>query len=768
MPRIPVRVEPYNSPSRQHRHYKNKRDQVLRALGKAAYINGSHFAIMWVSARGDVETYASEALQSRLDEWFVKGGIADEAKQLVKSAGGGAGPGEVKVFEDSDEEGGEDGEDVDVFLDGGDGDGDKSVGDDEHGGKKGRRGPLAPLNTAMANQHFLRSRTPWSSTTSGAGEDLFGAPRSAPLFPTSTNPFASDEPPRTSTPLLLPSSTRLTPRATLSSSSTPPLFLNTSTPTVEITLTNQAARTAFLELRFGQLQQGVCKTVAKAWIKIIEPKKQTRCPYNKGEAGKPDWWPAGVRHKEPDHLMKPERHALLLTILRSPKVKVARLQLATAEVVALIKADKVSLLMDVYRIAREEEKLREKGAGEKDREIRVGVSTLDGWCREGSEPTSQGRQIARSATPEPAAGEKRKRSVAAVGMVKSNSTTAVHKRRSIATTTEVAPKPLLPHRSSKAARNSFAAHSNPHALQHQQQQQQQQQQLYGLGLIAPGSAAAAGMVRSHSFSAAPSFDRTTATFDAAAAAANAAGSTCSAETSPWPPAASYFTTTEVNGLVTPLTATSSIDQSFAHHDLSAVHHNGGGGGGNGGGGGFYYAPPAPHAAHAGFAYPPPAHDPATGMMMHPHAAFEPNALGLENWSFGQFDLPDLSNSSSWSHGNHSTATAGAASGGGDASFSLDSIDSVPRTPSPGPVTATNGANAGMDAEGGLRLDLAKHGQMLQHPDQHALHPHLMGGNGGHHHAAEAYWLPPPPPQQPSTTANTTTTTTTAAGQLHHH
>ncbi|CDW98197.1 hypothetical protein, partial [Sporisorium scitamineum] len=97
MPRIPVRVEPYNSPSRQHRHYKNKRDQVLRALGKAAYINGSHFAIMWVSARGDVEMYASEALQSRLDAWFVKGGIAEEAKQLVKSSssasGGGGGGG---------------------------------------------------------------------------------------------------------------------------------------------------------------------------------------------------------------------------------------------------------------------------------------------------------------------------------------------------------------------------------------------------------------------------------------------------------------------------------------------------------------------------------------------------------------------------------------------------------------------------------------------------------------------------------------------------
>ncbi|SJX63920.1 uncharacterized protein SRS1_14622 [Sporisorium reilianum f. sp. reilianum] len=695
MPRIPVRVEPYSSPSRQHRHYKNKRDQVLRALGKAAYINGSHFAIMWVSARGDVETYASDALQSRLDAWFVQGGIADEAKQLVKSAGGGSG-GDVKVFEDSEEEGDEEegdeeGDDVNVFLD------EIKEGDGE--GRKGKRGPLAPLNTAIANQHFLRSRAPWSTNATTAADDAFAAPKSAPLFPTTF----TDEPPRASTPLA--------PRPSLSTPTLPPLA---TPPTVEITLANQAARTAFLELRFGQLQQGVCKTVAKAWIKIIEPKKQMRCPYNKGEAGKPDWWPAGVRHKEPDHLMKPERHALLLTILRSPRVKVARLQLATAEVVALIKADKVSLLMDVYRIAREEERLREGGEGGEDREVRVGVSTLDGWCREGSEPTSQGRQIARSATPEAAAGDKRKRSAA---MVKSSSTSSVvHKRRSIATTTEVAPKPHHPTRAK--ARNSFATTHSTHHHQHQQQQ------LYGLGLMAPTPAlpsgsAAAGMARSHSFSAAPSFDRST--LDAGTAgAAGAAGSCCSADTSPWPPSAPYFT--EVNGLVTPLTATSSIDPSFAH-DLAAAPppHAG-----------FYYAAPPPPPAPAAPAGPGAAsfgYDASLGMPMQPAQVFEPNALGLDTWSFGQFDLSDLSSSSSWSHGAGGTAAVA-----GEASFSLDSIEGVPRTPSPGPPRAA-------DAQARLRLELAKHDVLAHQHEQ--LHPSL--------HAAEAYWLPPPPPP-PATAA----------------
>ena len=70
----------------------------------------------------------------------------------------------------------------------------------------------------------------------------------------------------------------------------------------------------FLETRFRQLQQLCCKVVAKAWIKVIEPKKQTRYPYNRGEESKPEWWPGDVRHKEPDHLMKPGTFPLMFRL----------------------------------------------------------------------------------------------------------------------------------------------------------------------------------------------------------------------------------------------------------------------------------------------------------------------------------------------------------------------------------------------------------------------------------------------------------------------
>lgn len=69
-------------------------------------------------------------------------------------------------------------------------------------------------------------------------------------------------------------------------------------------------------------QQGLCKKLAKWWIKAINPNKQTNNPYAGGPEKRPNWWPMTppnnavgqptkgtlengfVRHKEPDHLSK--------------------------------------------------------------------------------------------------------------------------------------------------------------------------------------------------------------------------------------------------------------------------------------------------------------------------------------------------------------------------------------------------------------------------------------------------------------------------------
>lgn len=73
----------------------------------------------------------------------------------------------------------------------------------------------------------------------------------------------------------------------------------------------------YYERAFDKFQQLNCRVIAKAFIKLVEPRKQVNHPYNgrrtsasasqrmDPELTKPNWWPAGVTHKEPDHLFKP-------------------------------------------------------------------------------------------------------------------------------------------------------------------------------------------------------------------------------------------------------------------------------------------------------------------------------------------------------------------------------------------------------------------------------------------------------------------------------
>ncbi|KAK6950194.1 hypothetical protein Daesc_008520 [Daldinia eschscholtzii] len=91
-----------------------------------------------------------------------------------------------------------------------------------------------------------------------------------------------------------------------------------------LTIRDEKAVWAFYEERFKTIQQSACKLIAKAWVKAVEPKKQSTHPYTGADEKAPDWWPKPwgpnkeqrVRHKEPDHLYKRERVHLLNHILR--------------------------------------------------------------------------------------------------------------------------------------------------------------------------------------------------------------------------------------------------------------------------------------------------------------------------------------------------------------------------------------------------------------------------------------------------------------------
>ncbi|KAK4175630.1 hypothetical protein QBC36DRAFT_21766 [Triangularia setosa] len=80
---------------------------------------------------------------------------------------------------------------------------------------------------------------------------------------------------------------------------------------------------AFYERRFRLCHQILCRIIAKAFVKLVEPKKQTNHPYTKGNSGAPRWWPNNygpekklLIHREPDHIKKEERVHLLTHILR--------------------------------------------------------------------------------------------------------------------------------------------------------------------------------------------------------------------------------------------------------------------------------------------------------------------------------------------------------------------------------------------------------------------------------------------------------------------
>ncbi|CAG8908528.1 unnamed protein product [Penicillium egyptiacum] len=84
---------------------------------------------------------------------------------------------------------------------------------------------------------------------------------------------------------------------------------------------------AYYERAFYEFQQLNCRTIAKAFICAIEPRKQSKYPYSGKPPGsapgtrcdpektKPEWWPSDVQHKEPDHIMKEDRVQLLVHIL---------------------------------------------------------------------------------------------------------------------------------------------------------------------------------------------------------------------------------------------------------------------------------------------------------------------------------------------------------------------------------------------------------------------------------------------------------------------
>ncbi|GFF77777.1 uncharacterized protein YDR124W [Aspergillus udagawae] len=128
----------------------------------------------------------------------------------------------------------------------------------------------------------------------------------------------------------------------------------------------------YYQKAFESLQQINCRTIAKAYVKLVEPRKQVNYPYNgrkliagisqqlDPEMTKPAWWPHGVTHKEPDHLPKAERVRLLVHILcelrDSRGITVAKLREADQSIRRQISPpDRLGVLDEIYRVREVEE-----------------------------------------------------------------------------------------------------------------------------------------------------------------------------------------------------------------------------------------------------------------------------------------------------------------------------------------------------------------------------------------------------------------------------
>ncbi|KFY43471.1 hypothetical protein V495_03917 [Pseudogymnoascus sp. VKM F-4514 (FW-929)] len=171
-------------------------------------------------------------------------------------------------------------------------------------------------------------------------------------------------------------------------------------PTRTIAIGDDSARDEVYRQCLKDMQQNGCKVIGKAWVKLLEPKKQSTYPYTKGASKQPPWWPAvtgpnKIRHKEPDHLHKRERIILLMHILgiivnqdpdgvaKHRGIDVAKLEEVTREAMATWFADrekpknaeKRGFLTQLFRVLYKEERYRR---GELDGSATVSVNDCAG------------------------------------------------------------------------------------------------------------------------------------------------------------------------------------------------------------------------------------------------------------------------------------------------------------------------------------------------------------------------------------------------------
>ncbi|CAF9904830.1 hypothetical protein IMSHALPRED_000186 [Imshaugia aleurites] len=266
----------------------------------------------------------------------------------------------------------------------------------------------------------------------------------------------------------------------------------------------------WFEIAFRLINQLACKDIVKFWIKFCHPKKQTSHPYNGGkryaersvaEYGylghytMPDYWPSdlgwkkqtgiGCRHKEPDHIKKPERLKLLVHLLRCERrgfrdgkfnFSLKNLKQSTNGI--HLESERnwttgyVERLAEIYRVRAKEMEF-ERGEIDGDTLVNVQMPKPRGKARKAPKPAVKAGQVASPASgklkkePEEPSSIKRNAPVANMGVVAQTETEDLdisgESELSIlldtcSSTEDVAPGASCP------APSSFEARTIPHGL----------------------------------------------------------------------------------------------------------------------------------------------------------------------------------------------------------------------------------------------------------------------------------------------------------------
>lgn len=132
-----------------------------------------------------------------------------------------------------------------------------------------------------------------------------------------------------------------------------PVAMSTNSSGSMLDLADRGAVDEALSWVLVQIRQHTLKSLAKSWIKAIEPRKQARYPYKNGP--RPPWWSLNIEHKEPDHISSSQRIPLLLSLLRVPRVTVDKLQESLKENSTYqLEGDEIKLMNQLYSIVRAE------------------------------------------------------------------------------------------------------------------------------------------------------------------------------------------------------------------------------------------------------------------------------------------------------------------------------------------------------------------------------------------------------------------------------